>query len=81
MCGYLERMPKNQWVDFLRGVPEENIPVLIGLVCCWCNDPSKPTADDWVDFDEVAGRIRHKRDFEAVRLQAPYEGKTIILPL
>lgn len=50
---WIAGFPPLQWVDFLSGVPEKNIPIIIGTVCILYIDRRID-----IDFNESATRIR-----------------------
>ncbi len=45
--------PAREWIDYLAGVPEQNIPIIIGTICILIVDK---TID--AEFNETATRLR-----------------------
>lgn len=50
---WIYRMSSEDWTDFLNGVPEQNIPVVIGVICILFIDKRIN-----IQFNETATRIR-----------------------
>ena len=53
---WINRMPAREWIDYLAGVPEANIPAVIGILCILYIDRLID-----IDFNETATRIRRNR--------------------
>lgn len=47
------RLSSEDWTDFLNGVPEQNIPIVIGVICILFIDKRIN-----IQFNETATRIR-----------------------
>ena len=50
---WILRMPLREWMDYLMGVPQANIPVVIGTICILYIDRRID-----IDFNATATRIR-----------------------
>lgn len=50
---WISRMPAREWIDYLSGVPEVNIPVVIGILCILYVDGRID-----INFNNSATRIR-----------------------
>lgn len=50
---WINRFPTREWMDYLAGVPEQNIPVVIGVICILYIDGRIN-----IDFNDSATRIR-----------------------
>lgn len=60
-------MSSEDWTDFLNGVPEQNIPVVIGVICILFIDKRIN-----IQFNETATRIRRNyTEEEFTRLYEP----------
>ena len=60
-------MSSEDWTDFLNGVPEQNIPVVIGVICILFIDKRIN-----IQFNETATRIRRNyTEEEFMRLYEP----------
>lgn len=57
---YIASIPPNAWIDYLRGVPQKNIPKIIGCICIYiCEEMDFYTED--IDFNSAATMIRVRR--------------------
>lgn len=64
---WIYRMSSEDWTDFLNGVPEQNIPVVIGVICILFIDKRIN-----IQFNETATRIRRNyTEEEFTRLYEP----------
>lgn len=56
---HLGELPNDAWIDYLKGVPQKNIPLIIGCICLYIDeyDCSKES----IDFNENATMIRYRR--------------------
>ena len=50
---WINSFPAREWMDYLAGVPEQNIPVVIGVICILYIDGRIN-----IDFNDSATRIR-----------------------
>lgn len=55
-AGWINGFPAREWMDYLAGVPEGNIPVVIGTICILFIDGLID-----INFNETATRIRRQR--------------------
>lgn len=56
---FLGQLPNNAWVRYLKGVPEKNIPLVIGCICLYIQDYDFVT--ECIDFNDTATMLRYKR--------------------
>ena len=56
---FLGQLPNNAWVRYLKGVPEKNIPLVIGCICLYIQDYDFVT--ECIDFNDTATMLRYRR--------------------
>ena len=56
---YIASLPNDAWINYLKGVPQKNIPLIIGCICLSIDeyDCSKES----IDFNKNATMIRYRR--------------------
>lgn len=53
---YIDSLHPGRWHSYLSGVPERNIPAIIGCICIYIQDYS--TFENYVEFNNTAAMIR-----------------------
>lgn len=53
---YIDSLRPGAWISYLSGVPERNIPAVIGCICIYIQDYS--TFENYVEFNNTAAMIR-----------------------
>ena len=56
---FLSRLPNDAWIEYLKGVPTKNIPVVIGCICLYTLEYD--CARESIDFNRNATMIRYRR--------------------
>ena len=57
---YLASIPTDAWIDYLKGVPQKNIPIIIGGICIYITEEMDSYTED-IDFNPAATMIRVRR--------------------
>lgn len=53
---YIKNMPEGIWCNYLRGVPEKNIPIIVGCLCIWMDDNKDKSV--YVSFNDSITMIK-----------------------
>lgn len=56
---FLKEKPNDAWIDYLKGVPKKNIPVIIGCICLYIQEYD--FVKENIDFNKTATMIRYRR--------------------
>ena len=56
---YLSKLPNDAWIEYLKGVPKNNIPLVIGCICLYMQDYD--FVKESIDFNKNATMIRYRR--------------------
>ena len=56
---YLSKLPNDAWIEYLKGVPKNNIPLIVGCICLYMQDYD--FVKESIDFNENATMIRYRR--------------------
>ena len=57
---FLSRLPNDAWIEYLKGVPKNNIPLIIGCICLYMQDYD--FVKESIDFNQNATMIRYRRN-------------------
>lgn len=55
---YISNMPEGIWCNYLRGVPEKNIPIIIGCLCIWMEDNPVTVSNQTISLNDSATHIK-----------------------
>lgn len=57
---YIASLPNDAWINYLKGVPQKNIPLIIGCICIYIHEEMDFYTED-IDFNSAATMIRVRR--------------------